>query len=268
MITRILVPTDFSSISANACKYAQALLQTLRSAQIKIVHAYMPNVETEVPVMATPVVDQLHVREAMLKDFCREMNEPDHELLVGFAADELVRLSEQYDLIVMGTTGENTLLNRWFGSVSSATAQRAACPVLLIPPDQTFAGFQRILYASSYDAVDKAMLDKLLDFNTLLNATVHFVHVRDTNGTQTFENTKEEIFRKLFAERDPTFAFEIAEVDDTSIEHGIHEYANAHQIDLIVMAHRQRDFWEGFFHHSQTREAVLKAKLPILVFHL
>lgn len=268
MISKILVPTDFSDTAKNACRYAQALAKALGNKEMKIVHAFMPNVETELPVMSTVLVDHLHVRAEMLKDFCTEMNEPNQELLVGFAADELVRLSEQYDLIVMGTTGESGIISRLFGSVSSAVAQRAVCPVLLIPPQQTFTSFQRILYASNYEAADESMLNKLLDFNVLFNATVHFVHVRDAHQEPTFENTKAEIFRKLFGKRDPVFAFEMSEIDADSVQHGIREYAAAHQIDLVVMAHRQRGFWEGFFHHSQTRDAVLNAKLPILVFHL
>lgn len=268
MITSILVPTDFSETAKNACRYAQAMAKVLSDAPIKIVHAFMPNVETEFPAMAIPVADYLHVREEMLKDFTTEMNESDQELLVGFAGDELIRLSEQYDLIVMGTTGESGILSRLFGSVSSAVAQRAACPVLLVPPQATFQGFQRILYASSYDSVDENALNKLLDFNTLFNATIHFVHVQNQGTERAFENTKEEIFRRLFAKRDPLFAFEIAEVDADSVQQGLSEYAAAHQIELLVMAHRQRGFWEGFFHHSQTRDAVLNAKLPMLVLHL
>lgn len=268
MITKILVPTDFSESAKNACHYAQAIAKALTNANIKIVHAFMPNVETEFPAMAAPIADHLRVREAMLKDFAVEMQENDQELLVGFAADELVRLSVEYDLIVMGTTGESGVLSRLFGSVSSAVAQRAMCPVLLIPPQATFQGLQRILYASSYDSVDEQSLNKLLDFNNLFNATVHFVHVRDTNDERTYDNTKEEIFRKLFTKRDPLFAFEIAEVNADTVQQGLSDYAAAHQIDLVVMAHRQRSFWQGFFHHSQTLEAILNAKYPMLIFHL
>lgn len=269
MLKRILVPTDFSENARHACEFAQALVKTIPGATIKLVHVFMPNIETEFPTMSAPVVDHLRVREDMLNDFANEMGEKDRELLVGFAADELVRLSEQVDMIVMGTTGEGGMISQWFGSVSSSVAQRAVCPVLLIPPDVRFKGFQQILYASNYDSVDQKMLDKLLTFNQVFNATIHFVHVRDTADDKAFEETKEEIFKMLFQGGEPTFAFNMSEVGAESVQEGLSDYANFRQIDLMVMAHRQRGFWEGFFHRSRTKGMVLHNKnLPLLIFHL
>ncbi len=269
MLKNIIVPTDFSENARHAYTFAHALAKTIPGATIKLVHVFMPNIETEFPTMSTPVVDHLKVREDMLNEYADEVGEKNRELLVGFAADELVRLSEQVDMIIMGTTGEGGVLSQWFGSVSSAVAQRAACPVLLIPPDCYFKGFSQILYASSYDSVDKKMLDKLLTFNHYFQATVHFVHVGDTSRESSFQETKEEIFRQLFIGGEPTFAFNMAEVNADSVKDGLSDYAMEHRIDLLVMAHRQRGFWEGFFHRSQTKGMVLNAKnIPLLIFHL
>jgi nucleotide-binding universal stress UspA family protein len=269
MLKRILVPTDFSDNARHACMYAQSLAKSIPGATIKLIHVFMPNVETEYPAMSTPIVDHLKVREAMLHEFADAMGEKDRELLVGFAADELVRLSEQVDMIVMGTTGEGGMLSQWFGSVSSAVAQRAACPVMLIPPDTIFDVFDQILYASNYESISRKMMDKLLNFNSLFNATIHFVHVRDTADDQAFQKTKEEVFRHLFQGGEPSFAFNMAEIAAESVQEGLNEYAATRKIDLVVMAHRQRGFWESFFHRSQTKGMILNVKdLPLLIFHL
>lgn len=269
MLNRIIVPTDFSANARHAYTFAHTLAKTIPGATIKLVHVFMPNIETEFPTMSTPVVDHLKMREDMLNELADELGEKDRELLVGFAADELVRLSEQADMIIMGTTGEGGVLSQWFGSVSSAVAQRAVCPVLLIPSDCNYNGFHQILYASNYDSVDQKMLDKLLNFNSNFKATVHFVHVRDTSDEHSFQKTKEEIFRQLFIGGEPSFAFNMAEIDADSVKEGLSDYATQHSIDLLVMAHRQRGFWEGFFHRSQTKGMVLHAKnIPLLIFHL
>jgi nucleotide-binding universal stress UspA family protein len=269
MLKRILVPTDFSANARHACEFAQAMAKIIPGASIQMLHVFMPNVETEYPTMSTPVVDHLRIREEMLNECANEVDIKDRELLVGFAADELVRMSEQADLIVMGTTGEGGVLSQWFGSVSTAVAQRAACPVLLIPPNVRFNGFQQIMYASNYDSVDQKMLNKLLEFNQIFNSTIHFVHVRDTADDQVFQKTKEEIFRQLFQGKEPSFAFNMSEIAGESVQEGLRNYASSRQIDLVVMAHRQRGFWEGFFHRSQTKGMVLKARdIPLLVFHL
>ena len=57
------------------------------------------------------------------------------------AADEIVRYidSEQVDMAVLGTHGHGMLERALLGSVSSAVARAAGCPVLLIPPDASSA---------------------------------------------------------------------------------------------------------------------------------
>ena len=57
-------------------------------------------------------------------------------------ADEIVRYidREQADMAVLGTHGYGMLERALLGSVSSAVARAAGCPVLLVPPDGSNAG--------------------------------------------------------------------------------------------------------------------------------
>ncbi|MBK7873412.1 MAG: universal stress protein [Saprospiraceae bacterium] len=267
MIKNILVPIDFSETAKNAFFYAQALAKVV-GANLKIVHVFMPSAESEYPNFVPPVADYLKVREEMLKDFMLEVDPEkkiENDILIGFAADEIINLSKHYDLVVMGTTGSGGILNKLFGSVSSNCAQRAHCPVMLVPKEATFKSFKEILYASNYESADNELIETLIDFNNPFNASIHFVHVRSDESN--FEKTKEEIFGELFKGGEPSFGFHIAETDAETVAEGLSEYALAHHADLIVMAHRHRNFWEGFFHKSQTKQLALAAQLPLLIFH-
>lgn len=274
----ILVPTDFSPTAKCAFFYARKLAEALGDAQIKLVHVFMPAVESEYPNFVPPVSEFLQIREDMLRDFseeaCREEAGEtavaiavERELLVGFPADEICRISGEHDLIVMGTTGESALLNKLFGSVSSAVARRAKCPVILVPRDMAFQGFNHILYASNYESASPEMINTLLEFNRPFGACIHFVHVRDTE-TDRYTKTKEEIFEELFEKGEPPFSFHMAEVDADTVSEGINRYADDQHIDLVVMVNQPRSFWEGFFHKSRTKEMALHARLPLMVLHV
>lgn len=54
----------------------------------------------------------------------------------GEPADEILRFAreQRVDLLVLGTHGHGGLARALIGSVSSAVARRAACPMLLVPP--------------------------------------------------------------------------------------------------------------------------------------
>jgi len=274
----ILVPTDFSNTAKCAFFYARKLAEQLGGARIKLVHVFMPAVESEYPNFVPPVSEFLKVRQEMLDEFvdetCRdEALDPDagividKELLVGFPADEISRVSGDYDLIVMGTTGDSDLLNKLFGSVSSAVCRRADCPVILIPREMDFTGFDHILYASNYESITEEALESILDFNRRFRACIHFVHVHNEEDKD-YDKSKEEIFEELFAEGDPDFSFEIAEVDGKTVAEGLNTYAEKHDIDLVVMVNQHRGFWENIFHKSQTKRMALTSRIPLMVLQV
>src|SRR5690606_36461762 len=99
------------------------------------------------------------------------------EIISGFAAEEIIRFSKspELDLIVMGTTGENTLLEKVFGSMSSDVSKKANCPVLLIPKGVTFRAYRNIAYASDFEKTDSRVLDKIVDFAGRFSAGIHLV---------------------------------------------------------------------------------------------
>jgi len=50
----------------------------------------------------------------------------------GEAASEIIELSKDYDLIIMGTRGRNPIASLVLGSVAENVARKACCPVMLI----------------------------------------------------------------------------------------------------------------------------------------
>lgn len=274
-MNNILVPVDFSDTAANAVRYARQFAALQGRSAIKVVYVFMPQVDSEYPNFIPPMTEFSKLRHQMLDEFVAGIETTgapssvaiEKDVWVGFPADEIIKRSHEQDIIIMGTTGEGGILNKVFGSVSSAVAQRADCPVILVPAEAEFKSVHHILYASHYEAADQRMVAQLLDFNRAFNAHIHFVHVRDA-GSDRFEREKERIFSTLFAEGDPAFAFEIAELEADSVADALNEYAEQHHTELVVLVTRRRNFWEQLFHKSQTRSMARITRKPVMVLHL
>lgn len=272
MIRRILLPTDFSDVAGNALRYAAELAQAIGVKSLDVKHWYTPQTAPDA-MLIPPVQEVLQQRQAAMERFLTTTKLPDDLVVkssveVGFAADGIVSFSEDYDLVVMGATGANGLLERVFGSVSSAVAQRATAPVMLVPAGAAFVNYRQIMYASHDMALSHGLVKKLMDFNHLFHARVHFINVQDPDEVDASRSDREKLFATLFTGPDPDFAFEIADVAAESVEEGLRAYVHAHPIDLVVMATKRRGFWEGFFHRSQVKRMALHPDLPLLVFHM
>jgi len=270
---KILIPTDFSEAALSAYHYALEYCKTLGGpVRVKLVHVFMPEAMAT-PTLIPPAHEFLAVKEQSLQEFAKMVGEyasnitkVDTELLVGFPTDEVVTLSERYDLVVMGATGSGGFLEKLFGSTAGSVAQRAHCPVLLIPEGTKYKAPRQILYASNIDSADKRLIEQLETFNENFKARVHFVHIQQGDGAEEV-HTKEGIFDDLFDQGEPSFAFEFADIKSSDVSTALNHYATEKQIDLLAMATRQRSFWEQLFHKSQTQQMAIEARLPLLVLH-
>lgn len=271
MIKRILVPIDFSGGSAAALRYAEAFATTVGSVSVKAIHVFTPQMATGDAVIIPPMGELMDQRDKAMEQFLADIPVAEgvvrtSELLLGFAADKIIEQSEDFDFIIMGATGETDLLEEVFGSVSSAVAGKAECPVLLVPGKAEFRPYEHILYASNNLSLSRRAVLEFMDFNELFNARVHFVHVNDEEGAH--EGRRESLFAPLFNNPEPEFAFEIKEVTADSVQDGLVEYLREHQIELAVMVTKQRGFWSGLFHQSEVRQMVLHPETPMLILHL
>lgn len=270
MINRILVPIDFSIGSAAALRYAEAMATTIGVREVRAIHVFTPQTTSGDISLATPVGELMDARESAMKEFLHNISSPStvrrrSELVLGFPGDKIVAESKSTDLIVLGATGDSDLLEEVFGSIASDVAQKAHCPVLLVPAKAQFSDYRHVLYASNSLSLSRQAVLRLMDFNELFHARIHFVHVNDENSEHRRE--REKLFAPLFNNPDPEFAFEIVEVAADSVQSGLVDYLKQNPIQLAVMVTQRRGFWERLFHHSNTKQMLLHPEVPVLVFH-
>lgn len=129
----ILVPTDFSELSAKAMRHAE---QMARGSGAKLVVLHV-----DPPLLA--FAKDSHDPTAHVERLRKQLNEirpanvaVEHRLLEGFAADSILQTAHDLkaDLIVIGTHGRTGVAQAFLGSVAQSVLRGAHCPVLTINP--------------------------------------------------------------------------------------------------------------------------------------
>lgn len=271
MITRILVPTDFSEVANNALKYAIGLaIQT--KATIDIVHIKtLPVMDLNFPadtysvlmdeMEAAAKVGIAHLETTLLKPAGVTYR---LHITTGFVTDEIHKVAQQgeADLIVMGTTGASGLQELLIGSNAASVIGKSEVPVLIIPASATFTEFKHILYASDYSEPEFPAVARLKYFAELNDADVTVLHV--TTDFDRYFNAE----RNFFVRNKQHIREEkinMVKSDQSDVAEGINQYTAAHQVDLVVLAKHNRSFFDRLFHRSLSKRMAYHTTIPLLV---
>jgi nucleotide-binding universal stress UspA family protein len=272
----ILIPTDFSDTAKEAFRFGVRVAQRIK-AHVKVVYIEQQPIE---PLYATldVLTDKGAIKEA-LKAFTTiekaHLRSPLPEIetqyyeYAGEVGDKIIELSKcpDIDIVVMGSTGENQVLDKWFGTVASYVAQNAFCPVLLIPTGATYRNPKRLLFAHNLDQpTQTATLERVAFTAKCFDAKVHNLFV-NTHGGQD-EEIDELVKREWSLYESERFSFKTVILKNKSVLETIQRYAIAHRIDMVLISTFHRPFLQQVFRDSLTKQIALTAKLPILILHV
>ena len=272
---KILIPVDFSQASHDAYLYARGISERL-NATLEVIHVYTGTFSPNEPLVLEPMKGREEVIMDRLNAFCNNIpEEGDIAVKVDYKAisalsvpNKIIKLSKEVDLIVMGASGEHDVIERFLGSVSSKVAQKAQCPVLLIPKGFKYQSPEKIVYASNWESVKPPFLKQAIEFGANFGSKIDFVHISNSSELDDFEELGTDIFNSLFKEGAPDFAFNYLEANEKSPIIGLNQYAGDNEADLIVLVNRQDGWIENILGQSVTKEMAIQAKFPMLIFHL
>lgn len=143
---RILVPTDFSELSAYAARCAKCLAN-VHGSEIHVVHVVVPPVLSETvalapgvePLPTAPSLDAFveGAREGLASFIAAQFSDRavTSEVLIGSAHGQICQYAERMgiDLIVIGSHGRGVVRRMFLGSVSKSVLEHSPCPVLMAP---------------------------------------------------------------------------------------------------------------------------------------
>ncbi len=269
-MNRILFPTDFSKASKNALQTAVRLAEDL-SARMDIVHVYhLPFMDAS-NVPPDYLEDMLGEKERLVYQKLEEMASGVEADVLGslkavyglFIPEEIHDLvkKEGYDLVVMGTRGENhRALEKAIGSITTHTMMSAPCPVLAVPEEFEPAQLRRFAFATDFEPGDEPAVRQLQSIAAKLQADVHFVHVE----TKPSIGPAKSVIR---LEEYPFRGADFILINDVDVLQGLDTFIRSKDIDTLCLYIPHRRLWERLFHNSFTKKMTFHTRIPLLVFH-
>ncbi len=277
-IKNILVPTDFSDTARNAYHYAKRLAITLGAAVTVVnVNEYFVPVsdiiigsitEDEVEDMSHEAMEAFIADEDGCDAWAMSKHKVKTQVLRGSVVDALEELSlaEDVDLIVLGMTGKRNF-NKIIGSTALELANKAHCPVILVPHEAKWHRLEKIMYASSYLTASPTMIKEMSDFAVSVKADAHFVHIVDTPEEEE-NNVESMIWNQLYPMNDPRLTFRVHTIYAPDKIEELKKYAENHTVNLVSFVSKHRGFWENLVHRNITENIALLADIPVMIMHL
>jgi len=278
MISRIICPTDFTSIANNAVEYAAGLCKAL-DAGLLLLH--VEQVPANVPLLASGVILDENMSDSMsqLRSLSRDVAENfkipcSYHVSVARQniASAIAEQTGEHNLIVMGTNGVDDLYTYFFGSNAYHVARKVKCPALVIPADASYEGIKKMTLAIEYDFKTSTLLDPLKEFIRVFNPELDVVHVSE-NSFQ-LEGHRSETGPDLFSSQEAAFRevlgkegkLEFKQLYSDDFAGAISEFVVESGADLLAITIHTKGIFSSFMGHSVAKELTGTANYPILVF--
>lgn len=277
-IQSILVPVNFSELSANAYVFALKLGSYL-SADVSLLNCVPPAVAApdHGPFNVNFVADLQSEAEARMEGFIEEgasraaITSGYHPQVTSFIKlgdlravlrDQVAKLG--IDLIVMGTHGRGDGWDDLLGTNASFVLSKAPCPLLVVPEGVAFTPPENICFATDLQHVDAFYTIRLLELLKAYHPTVNFLHVRTKKEEDLSFDM--EMLQNALNRPDLDVKTNFDTIKNEEIAPAIFQYANEKHCDLVIMSRPERSWFERLFSRSNTRLAAMVADRPLLVF--
>ncbi len=275
---RILCPTDFSKVAANAVEVAAMVAHQLQVPLTLLHVVHLPLIDTtETALVATEVLEDQkqhaieklnricqHLTEKYGLGFC-EYNFVVKEALLSDAVKNMCR-QESYDMVVVGTSGGgNTLEEILIGSNTQAVIEKVKCPVLAVPAKAAAVPFRHFVYASNYQPEDVEAIRQLLNLVAVFKAEVEIVHVSSQESADS--HSKASKFRENLRAQLPNVTLHFQEIIHPDEVEGLKGFLTTTRADALVILKKHKGFLSNLFNQSLSEQMTYQTKLPLLVYH-
>lgn len=281
MVTKILVPTDFSEEANHAFEVAVQLARRT-GARVKALHVIEPPVTTGFSAMGTYVpaltIDNVYIVQLMeqSRDRMRELVEnnpyPEVQVESGVEVDRVINRirrtveEEGIDLVVMGSKGVHGIDEMLIGSNTEKVVRLAPCPVLTVKHrHQTFA-VRHILFPTNLDKDLHPVMQWVKEAQQLFKAQIHLLYVNTPGNFGSSRVLRDRMVS--FAEQYQLQHYTTDVWNDESEEDGVLHFADQHEIDLILMVTHGRTGLGRLLSGSITEGLVNHSVKPVLTFSL
>jgi nucleotide-binding universal stress UspA family protein len=273
----IIVPTDFSPVAMNALNYALDMAQSM-DADIMLLNTYQAPVsysDGSISPITTISIDEIRrSSEDRLIDLKQEIArrtggkaKVSVEAKLGNTVDVLEEIcsSVRPFAVVMGSHGSTGIERLIMGSTTLSVIRSLRHPVIVIPPGTVYHDIRRMGLACDFkDIVETIPVDYIKSIVRQFNAELHVLNV-NAEGEKYEDNAPLESawLDNLLGDIKPNYYF--LQRDD--LVEGINEFAETHNLDVVIVIPKKHNLLEKIFHKSRSKELVTNAHIPILSIH-
>jgi len=267
---KILCPTDFSETAYNAIAYAA------KFAQVTGCELVLFNVQSVFSLTPIDLIKGKSESVALVKE---QLEAQSFEVaktfkiscysevqLSGVELSSIIGASaNQFDLIIMGTNGEDGLYQFFTGSHSYNVIRKAAVPVLLIPPDCSYSDIDLTVYSFDYLREEKLPVDQLEIWLNLLNSKLCVLEVLELSVSKEMNRDLEDL-QNLIHEIIPLpITFET--IHSSNVAESINTFVLKHKGDMLALCTQHHGMLGRLFHKSIIKAISVMARYPVFVFH-
>lgn len=267
----VVVPTDFSDTAQKALVFASTVAQNL-NLDLVLLHVF--NLTGSLPYESPSQIEQeIHeaqkasdkqlvtVKSQYLKDF---KNEVKLLSIYGVISDVIEQVSQQVnaEFIVMGTRGAKDIWSNIIGSNTYQVVKNSTCPVFVIPDNAHIQDMKHIIYASDYTNNEVTIVRQIVDIAERFKAKTNILHIHDVEESNLADDETLGYWLLTFFENENIESH--LTLGSNPIE-GIENYLQKNQGDLLVLAMKDRGFFDNLFHTSVTKHFIQDFNMPLLV---
>jgi len=280
---KIVVPTDFSKLSEHALDVALVIARKTNGAVflLNVIGAMKNysfgamgggNLDEYVSEDDRYVLELHRSNEKRLKQLITKHRHNDVPVYSFIEIDELGKGVNQFadrlhcDLVVMGTSGENTLTEYFEGNHTERVIRITHIPVLTIREALPSFNIKNIVYATDLKTVAKEGVDQIEKFATFFGATVHMVHVSNDDTDRV--RKRMEAFAEEHETPHQVPELTINPLKGAKVEETILGFANQKNAEMIATVNHGR---KGLMHllvGGMSEQLVRDSKVPVFTVHM
>lgn len=271
---KILCPTDLSQPALNAMEYSARLAQQLK-AKLTFLNVQKMPLGEGVSLFAggeRESVKMTNKYSEILEDQCRET-----ALKFKISCDQIVsntlgsveksiaEVSDEFDLIVVGTNGANNIFEFYFGTHSYNITKNAETPVLIVPENCEFKAISEIYLASDYTSEEQINLNQLDRIFKVFNPRYEIVHISVVDSE--LSKTVYHSFRNSIEDEiDFVHRVSFGRLIEKNIISGIKTLIDTNKMDMLVVSFQKHGPVYKLFHKNLVKEISAYTTVPLFIF--
>lgn len=281
----ILVLTDFSIRADHAAHYAIKLAQKIK-ANVLLCNVFLiPSTTPMATQIAWPMENFEMLEQDSTDDLVEIAGRLNNRLNIdtadggfrpkidfcskaGLVAETINEIAKENHvvMVVIGTHAKHGFGSFLSGDHAKDIIENAHCPVLLVPNQVHFEGFNKLAFATDLTQTDIDVLHSLSGLAKHFDAEIMVTHIADESEQDNQAEPGVKIFLSMVSSKINYDKIYYRAVKGKKVVVGLDWIAAHADIDLLVMVHRKKGFFQSLFQGSITPKVADHLTKPLLVF--